>query len=91
MKFEISETPTLENTSTIEKEAVMMSANKELKGTTKVLKVKINGEPFYHFSLGEFDDELATKSSSVKIGGKTFYKGKIDKRMKVRLSLNSLV
>jgi hypothetical protein len=89
MKFELSENPTTENTSAIEREAVMLTKQKEIAGTTPILKIKVNGLPYYHFNTGVFDEELATRNSTVKVGGKVFYLGKVDKRMKVRMNLNS--
>lgn len=90
-KFEITEAPTLENTSTIEMEGLIIGKQPDITGTTPILKVTVNGEPFYHFSLGLFDTELATKDSSIVIGEKRFYKGLKDRRMKNRLKLKSLV
>jgi len=91
MKFELSETPTAENTSKIEKEAVMLTKQKEVEGTTPILKIRVNGLPYYHFNTGVFDEELATRNSTVKVGGKTFYLGKFNKRIKTRMNLNSKV
>jgi hypothetical protein len=91
-KFEISENPTIENTTALEA-SITPTVKKEvssIKGNTKVLKIKVNGEPFYHFSSCEFDSELATKDSDVIIGGKRFYKGLVDRRMITRLKLTSI-
>ena len=91
-KFEISENPTLENTSLLEAMAPKVSKPEQgvIKGKTKVLKIKINGKPFYHFSSVEFNDEIATRNSNVVVGGKRFYEGIIDKRMISRLNLASV-
>ena len=91
-KFEISENPTIENTAALEatvKPTVQQEVS-SIKGNTKVLKIKINGQPFYHFSNVEFDSELATKNSNVVVGGKRFYKGLTDRRMITRLKLSSI-
>lgn len=88
--YEISETPQVEDTSLIENEALKLQPQKEIKGATPILKIQIDGEPFYHFSLGEFDNELATRSSFVRVGSKVFYKGIQNKRLKTRLNLKSL-
>ena len=91
-KFEISENPTIENTRYLE-ELTKAFAKKEvtpIKGNTKILKIKINGKPFYHFSSVEFDSELATKNSDVVVGGKRFYEGLTDRRMITRLKLSSI-
>jgi len=87
-KFEISENPTIENTATLEANVKQEVA--PIKGNTKILKIKINGQPFYHFSSVVFDSELATKNSNVVVGGKRFYKGLTDRRMITRLKLNSI-
>ena len=91
-KFEISENPTIENTAALEatvKPTVQQEVS-SIKGNTKVLKIKINGQPFYHFSNVEFDSELATKNSNVVVGGKRFYKGLTDRGMITRLKLSSI-
>ena len=88
-KFEISETPTIENTTALEASTIKREVT-PIKGNTKILKIKINGRPFYHFSSCDFDSELATKESDVVISGKRFYQGKVDRRMITRLSLTSI-
>lgn len=91
-KFEISENPTIENTAALEA-TITPTVKREvtpIKGNTKVIKIKINGKPFYHFSSCEFDSELATKDSDVVISGKRFYKGLVDRRMITRLNLTSI-
>ena len=91
-KFEISENPTIENTSTLES-TVKPTEKVEvtpIKGNTKILKIKVNGTPFYHFSSIEFNSEIATRDSNVVVGGKRFYQGIIDKRMITRLKLASI-
>ena len=91
-KFEISENPTIENTATLE--ATIKPAVKQevtpIKGNTKILKVKINGVPFYHFSSCMFDETIATRNSDVVIGGKRFYEGIDNKRMITRMNLTSM-
>lgn len=87
--FKISETPTLENTSLIEKEGLQVGKQKEVKGTTKILKVTLNGEPYYHFSTVEFNSEIATKDNFIRIGNKVFYKGLVNKKIKNRLKLSN--
>ena len=91
-KFEISENPTIENTSALEANVkpIVKQEVSSIKGNTKVLKIKINGQPFYHFSSVEFNDEIATKNSNVVVGGKRFYQGLTDKRMITRLKLSSI-
>jgi|TARA_B110000908_G_scaffold108826_1_gene127752 hypothetical protein len=91
-KFEISENPTIENTAALEANVkpIVKQEVSSIKGNTKVLKIKINGQPFYHFSSVEFDSELATKNSNMVVGGKRFYKGLTDKRMITRLKLSSI-
>ena len=89
-KFELSETPELENTSLIEKEGLEVGKQEEIVGTTSILKIVINGEPYYHFSTVSFDSELATKDNFVRIGSKVFYKGLQNRRMKNRLKLKSI-
>lgn len=88
-KFEISETPTVENTTLLEKESLNVGKVNEIKGSTKLLKMTLNGEPYYHFSTVEFNNEIATKDSFIKIGNKVFYKGLVNKRMKNRLKLSN--
>lgn len=91
-KFVISELPTVENTSFIEKEAkkIVKKSPTKVKGTTSVLKVILNGDPFYHFASKEFDTELATKAQSAVIGGKTFYLGLKNNSMHTKRRLVSL-
>tara|TARA_R110001606_G_scaffold64061_2_gene148914 strand:+ start:193 stop:474 length:282 start_codon:yes stop_codon:yes gene_type:complete len=91
-KFEISENPTIENTAALEANVkpIVKQEVSPIKGNTKVLKIKINGQPFYHFSSVEFNDEIATRNSNVVIGGKRFYQGLTDKRMITRLKLSSI-
>ena len=91
-KFEISENPTIENTAALEANVkpIVKQEVSPIKGNTKVLKIKINGQPFYHFSSVEFNDEIATKNSNVVVGGKRFYQGLTDKRMITRLKLSSI-
>ena len=91
-KFEISENPTIENTTALERIAKTFVKQEvtPIKGNTKILKIKINGKPFYHFSSVEFDSELATKNSNVVVGGKRFYEGLTDRRMITRLKLSSI-
>ena len=89
-KFEISETPQVENTSLIEQEGLKVGKVNEVVGTTSILKILINGEPYYNFSSVVFNEELATKNNFVKIGSKTFYKGLKNSRMKNRLKLVSI-
>ena len=91
-KFEISENPTIENTAALEAtvKPIVKQEVSPIKGNTKILKIKINGQPFYHFSSVEFNDEIATRNSNVVIGGKRFYQGLTDKRMITRLKLSSI-
>ena len=91
-KFEISENPTIENTAALEANVkpIVKQEVSPIKGNTKILKIKINGQPFYHFSSVEFNDEIATKNSNVVVGGKRFYQGLTDKRMITRLKLSSI-
>jgi len=91
-KFEISENPTIENTAALEANVkpIVKQEVSPIKGNTKILKIKINGQPFYHFSSVEFNDEIATRNSNVVIGGKRFYQGLTDKRMITRLKLSSI-
>jgi hypothetical protein len=91
-KFEISENPTIENTTALEANAPKVSKPEQgiIKGKTKMLKIKVNGQPYYHFSSVEFNSEIATRNSNVVVGGKRFYEGIIDKRMVSRLNLATI-
>jgi len=90
--FELSETPKLENTSSIIKDGMKIKVNTTPKvtGKTKVLKIMVNGHPFYHFVKGEFDVELANRSQDVIVGGKRFYHGNVNNSMRIRMRLNSV-
>ena len=74
MKFELSEVPQVENTEIIEKEAVIKIV-KEKSLTRKIIKVLLNGDPYYNFPVGEFNEELATKNEFFKLGNKPYAKG----------------
>lgn len=91
-KFEISENPTVENVDSIVKDAMEIKTVEQPKitGRTSVLKIMLSGEPFYHFSKGEFNEELATRQQDVVVGGKRFYKGLKNNSMHTRLRLSSL-
>jgi len=90
--FEISELPTVENTSSIVKEGMKIKTVDQpvIKGRTSILKVLVNKQPYYHFSSVEFNSELATRNSNVVIGGKRFYEGIKGNSMLTRLSLVSI-
>ena len=90
-KFEISETPTVENVSSIIKDAMKIKSVEQPKvtGRTNVLKIMLSGTPFYHFSKGEFNDELATRQQDVVVGGKRFYMGLKNNSMHTRMKLVS--
>lgn len=85
--FELTETPTLENIPTLTSK---VKSTSKVRNTTKILKIKLNNKPYYHFSLVEFDNEIATRNKSVVVGGKRFYEGITNKRMKTRLSLTNI-
>lgn len=89
-KFELPETPQLEDTLFIEQEGLEVGKVEEIIGTTSILKITINGEPYYHFSTVNFDSELATKDNFIRVGSKVFYKGLVNRRMKNRLKLKSI-
>ena len=90
-KFELSESPTLENTSSIIKDGMKIkSTPKSITGKTSVLKVMLNSTPFYHFVNKEFDSELATRQQDVVIDGKRFYMGLKNNSMHTRLRLASM-
>ena len=90
-KFELSESPTLENTSSIIEDGMKIkSTPKAITGKTSVLKVMLNKTPFYHFVNKEFDSELATRQQDVVIGGKRFYMGLKNNSMHTRLRLTSV-
>jgi len=92
MKFEISENPTTENTSFIETEAkkIVKNFSPSIKGSTSVLKIMLDGKPFYHFSNKEFDSELASRDQSALIGSKRFYLGVKNNSMRTRMKLKSI-
>ena len=92
VNFEISENPTVENVSSIVKEGMKIKSVEQPKitGKTNVLKIMLSGKPFYHFSKGEFNDELATRQQDVVIGGKRFYMGLKNNSMHTRMKLTSL-
>jgi len=89
--FEISESPTLENVSSIIKKGLKIKSKEEPKvlGKTNVLKIMVNKQAFYHFSKGEFDSELATRKQDVIVGGKRFYMGLKNNSSHTKMKLNS--
>ena len=90
-KFELSETPTLENTTAIINDAKKITSTpKTITGKTSVLKIMLNKTPFYHFVNKEFDSELATRQQDVVIDGKRFYMGLKNNSMHTRLRLASV-
>lgn len=90
-KFELSQTPTLENTTAIINEAKKIkSASKTITGRTSILKIMLDGVPFYHFSSKEFDNELATRDQDVVVGGKRFYMGVKNNSMHTRMKLSRI-
>ena len=90
-KFELSESPTLENVSSIINDAKKIkSTPKAITGKTSVIKVMLNSTPFYHFVNKEFDSELATRKQDVVIDGKRFYMGLKNNSMHTRLRLTSV-
>ena len=86
--FEITENPTLENTLTIEKSAKKQMVVKKI--NANILKLTLNGEPYFHFAKVEFDDEIATKNYNVVVKGKRYYKGIKDLRLKNQIKLLSI-
>jgi hypothetical protein len=86
--FEITETPTLENTSTIEKTAKKQKVGKKI--NTNILKLTLNGEPYFHFAKVEFDSEIATKNQDIVVSGKRYYKGIKNLRLKNQMKLSSI-
>ena len=90
-KFELSESPTLENVSSIINDAKKITSTpKAITGRTSVLKILLNKTPFYHFVNKEFDSELATRDQDVVIDGKRFYMGLKNNSMHTRLRLTSI-
>ena len=90
-KFELSETPTLENTTAIINDAKKITSTpKTITSKTSILKVMLNNTPFYHFVNKEFDSELATRQQDVVIDGKRFYMGLKNNSMHTRLRLASV-
>ncbi len=90
-KFELSESPTLENVSSIVNDAKKIkSTPKTITSKTSVLKILLNNTPFYHFVNKEFDSELATRKQDVVIDGKRFYMGLKNNSMHTRLRLTSV-
>ena len=90
-KFELSESPTLENVSSIINDAKKIKPTpKAITGKTSVLKIMLNKTPFYHFVNKEFDSELATRDQDVVIDGKRFYMGLKNNSMHTRLRLTSI-
>ena len=90
--FEISEKATIENTTTLEAAAASIVTNEApaITGKTTILKILLNGSPYYHFSTVEFDNELATRDEYVVVSGKSFYKGLKSSKRHARLKLKSL-
>ena len=91
--FELSESPSLENTSSIVKSGMKIKTIEQprVTGRTKVLKIVLGSTPYYHFSNVEFDDELATRKQDVVVGGKRFYMGLKNNSMHAKMKLTSLV
>ncbi|MDB4378329.1 hypothetical protein N9Z41_01025 [bacterium] len=90
-KFELSESPTLENASSIIEDGMKIKTTpKTITGKTSVLKIMLNSTPFYHFVNKEFDSELATRDQDVVIDGKRFYMGLKNNSMHTRLRLASV-
>ena len=88
--FEITEKPTLENTSKIENKGLKIKKPQFTLGKTSILKIMVDGKPFYHFLKGEFDNELATQNLSMVVSGKRFYRGLKNNSMMVRLRLSTM-
>tara|TARA_R110000803_G_scaffold129962_1_gene197344 strand:+ start:235 stop:522 length:288 start_codon:yes stop_codon:yes gene_type:complete len=87
--FELSEAPTVENTSSIINEGMKIKVARPSNATsaTRVLKIMLGGIPFYHFSNKEFDGELATRQQDVIVDGKRFYMGLKNNSMRSRMKL----
>jgi len=90
--FELSESPTLENTAAIVKAGMKIQTVEQPKisGRTKILKIILGTTPFYHFSNVEFDDELATRKQDIVIGGKRFYMGLKNNSMHAKMKLRKV-
>jgi hypothetical protein len=90
--FEISEKATIENTSALEAAAasIVTTEAPAITGKTTILKILLNGNPYYHFSTVEFDNELATRDEFIRVSGKSFYKGLKSSKRHARLKLKSL-
>jgi hypothetical protein len=90
--FEISEKATIENTAALEAAAATIATTEApaITGKTTILKILLNGSPYYHFSTVEFDNELATRDEFVRVSGKSFYKGLKSSKRHARLKLKSL-
>ena len=91
--FEISETPTIENPTSLLKDAMDIKAPTvpAITGKTGVLKIMIDGAPFYHFNNRDFDSELATRKQDVVVNGKRFYMGLKNTSRHTRMKLRSAV
>ena len=88
--LDIPEEPQVEDTTHIEEEAhEIVKPVTEITGNTSILKIKVNGNPYYHFKKDSFDTELAKKNKSIYIQGKHFYEGKKDNGMFSRMNLKS--
>ena len=90
--FEISENATIENTTALEAATATITPNAApaITGKTKILKILLDGSPYYHFSSCEFDNELATRDEYVVVSGRSFYKGLKSSKRHARLKLKSL-
>ena len=90
--FEISENATIENTAALEAAAATIVTKEAptITGKTTILKILLNGNPYYHFSTVEFDNELATRDEYVVVSGRSFYKGLKSSKRHARLKLKSL-
>jgi hypothetical protein len=90
--FEITETPTLENTTTIEKQALKIKAKKQTTtlGKKNILKIMVNGKPYYHFLKDSFNSELVNRNNII-LRGKRYYEGIINNSMHSKSKLTSLV
>ena len=91
--FEISETPTLENTSAIVKDAMRIKTTTQptMVGKSSIFKIMLDGIPFYHFNSRDFDLELATRNQSVVVSGKRFYMGLKNTPRHTKMKLRSMV
>jgi len=86
----MNEEPQIEDTTEIERQAhEIVKPPKKVLGETPILKITLDGKPYYHFQSQNFDSKLAQKDDSMVIQGKYFYKGKHDNGQHSKMNLKS--